>query len=47
MISQQQQQAMTEAVARIRDTMVQAARAAGRDPAAVQLCAACKTRTVE
>ena len=47
MISQQQQQAMTEAVARIRDTMTQAARAAGRDPAAVQLCAACKTRTVE
>ena len=47
MISQQQQQAMTEALARIRDTMAQAARAAGRDPAAVQLCAACKTRTVE
>ena len=47
MISQQQQQAMTEAVALIRDTMAQAARAAGRDPAAVQLCAACKTRTVE
>ena len=47
MISQQQQQAMTEAVARIRDTMAQAARAAGRAPAAVQLCAACKTRTVE
>ena len=47
MISQQQQQAMTEAVACIRDTMAQAARAAGRDPAAVQLCAACKTRTVE
>ena len=38
---------MTEAVDRIRDTMAQAARAAGRDPAAVQLCAACKTRTVE
>lgn len=47
MISQQQQQAMTEAVARIRDTMTQAARAAGRDPAEVQLCAACKTRTVD
>ena len=47
MISQQQQQAMTEAVALIRDTMAQAARAAGRNPAAVQLCAACKTRTVE
>lgn len=47
MISQQQQQAMTEAVALIRDTMAQAARAAGRDPAAVQLCTACKTRTVE
>ena len=47
MISQQQQQAMTESVARIRDSMAQAARAAGRDPAAVQLCAACKTRTVE
>lgn len=47
MISQQQQQQMTEAVSRIRDTMAQAARAAGREPSQIQLCAACKTRTVE
>ena len=38
---------MRQAVAEIREKMVAAAREAGRDPAAVQLCAACKTRTVE
>lgn len=38
---------MAAAVAAIRARMANAARAAGRDPAAVLLCAACKTRTVE
>ena len=38
---------MAEAVARIRANMADAARAAGRDPADILLCAACKTRTVE
>ena len=38
---------MREAVAAIRETMAAAAREAGRDPAEVQLCAACKTRTAE
>ena len=38
---------MQEAVAEIREKMAAAAREAGRDPAAVQLCAACKTRTAE
>lgn len=38
---------MAQAVASIRARMAQAARAAGRDPAQVLLCAACKTRTVE
>lgn len=38
---------MREAVAAIRETMAAAAREAGRDPAEVQLCAACKNRTVE
>ena len=38
---------MAAAVAAIRARMADAARAAGRDPAAVLLCAACKTRTVE
>ena len=38
---------MKEAVAEIREKMAAAAREAGRDPAAVQLCAACKTRTAE
>ena len=38
---------MRQAVAEIRERMAAAARAAGRDPAAVQLCAACKTRTAE
>ena len=36
---------MREAVEQIRARMSAAAREAGRDPAAVQLCAACKTRT--
>ena len=47
MITQQQQQAMTRAVAQIRAAMADAARSAGRDPADILLCAACKTRTVE
>ena len=47
MIPQAQKQQMAEAVAHIRETMAAAARAAGRDPAQVKLCAACKTRTVE
>ena len=38
---------MREAVEEIRAKMAAAAREAGRDPAQVQLCAACKTRTVE
>ena len=38
---------MKEAVAEIRAKMAAAAREAGRDPAAVQLCAACKTRTAQ
>ena len=42
-----QKQAMAEAVARIREKMTTAAKAAGRDPGEVLLCAACKTRTVE
>ena len=47
MIPQAQKQQMAEAVAHIRETIAAAARAAGRDPAQVKLCAACKTRTVE
>ena len=47
MIPQQQLSAMTENVAKIRETMAQAAREAGRDPSGILLCAACKTRTVE
>ncbi len=47
MISQEQMQHMTEAVSQIRETMAQAARQAGRRPEDIQLCAACKTRTVE
>ena len=47
MIPEEQKQQMAEAVARIRETMAEAARRAGRDPAEVKLCAACKTRTVE
>lgn len=42
-----QKQAMAEAVAKIRENMTTAAKAAGRDPGEVLLCAACKTRTVE
>ena len=38
---------MWEAVEEIRAKMAAAAREAGRDPAAVQLCAACKTRTAD
>lgn len=38
---------MQQAVAEIRERMAAAARAAGRDPASVQLCAVCKTRTAE
>ena len=38
---------MAEAVAEIRRRMDAAAREAGRDPAGVQLCAACKTHTPE
>lgn len=47
MLTQQQCRHMTEAVESIRHTMANAARAAGRDPADILLCAACKTRTVE
>ena len=47
MIPEAQQQQMAEAVAHIREAMAAAAKAAGRDPAEVKLCAACKTRTVE
>ena len=38
---------MAENVAHIRENMAAAAREAGRDPADILLCAACKTRTVE
>lgn len=38
---------MREAVAAIRERMAAAAREAGRDPAEVKLCAACKTRSTE
>ena len=38
---------MREAVEGIREKMAVAAREAGRDPAGVQLCAACKTRTAD
>ncbi|WP_295339517.1 YggS family pyridoxal phosphate-dependent enzyme [uncultured Subdoligranulum sp.] len=47
MIPEAQKQQMAEAVAQIRETMAAAARSAGRDPAEIKLCAACKTRTVE
>lgn len=47
MIPKLQQQQMQEAVARIRENMAAAARSAGRVPEEIQLCAACKTRTVE
>ena len=38
---------LREAVEVIREKMAVAAREAGRDPAGVQLCAACKTRTAD
>lgn len=38
---------MREAVAALRERMAAAAREAGRDPAEVKLCAACKTRSAE
>ena len=38
---------MREAMEAIREKMAAAAREAGRDPAEVQLCAACKTRTAD
>ena len=47
MISETQKRQMTDAVAEIRAKMADAARAAGRDPKDVLMCAACKTRTVE
>ena len=47
MISEAQKRQMSDAVAEIRAKMADAARAAGRDPKDVLLCAACKTRTVE
>ncbi len=47
MISETQKRQMTDAVAEIRARMADAARAAGRDPKDVLLCAACKTRTME
>ena len=47
MMTEAQKQQMAEAVARIRQTMAEAARRAGRDPGEVALCAACKTHTVE
>ena len=47
MISEAQKRQMRDAVAEIRAKMADAARAAGRDPKDVLLCAACKTRTVE
>lgn len=47
MLTQEQTQRMAQAVAGIRERMAQAARRAGRDPAEIRLCAACKTRTVE
>ena len=47
MLTQEQLTMMAENVARIRENMAIAAREAGRDPADILLCAACKTRTVE
>ncbi len=38
---------MAENVELIREKMARAAQAAGRDPAEILLCAACKTRTIE
>ena len=47
MLTQEQLTMMAENVAIIRENMAAAAREAGRDPADILLCAACKTRTVE
>ena len=47
MLTQEQRIMMAENVDRIRENMAAAAREAGRDPADILLCAACKTRTVE
>ena len=47
MLTQEQLTMMAENEARIRENMAAAAREAGRDPADILLCAACKTRTVE
>ena len=47
MLTQEQLTMMAENVAHIRENMAIAAREAGRDPADILLCAACKTRTVE
>ena len=42
MLTQQQMEHMTEAVARIREEIARAAIQAGRRPEEIQLCAACK-----
>ena len=47
MLSEEIRARMAENVAQIRQKMAEAAKAAGRDPAEIRLCAACKTRTVE
>ncbi len=47
MSDQQDRQGMADRVAEIRHRMVRAARAAGRHPQEVQLCAVCKGRTGE
>ena len=47
MLTQEQLTMMAEKAPRIRENMAAAAREAGRDPADILLCAACKTRTVE
>ena len=47
MVIQATKEQLEQAVAGIRARMAQAAREAGRDPAEVLLCAACKARTVE
>ena len=47
MLTQEQLTMMAENVAHIRENMAAAAREAGRDPADILLCAACKTRTAQ
>ena len=47
MLSEEIRARMAENVAQIRQKMAEAAKAAGRDPAEIRLCAARKTRTVE